>query len=213
MFLIRPRILVPNALVGICTPRPQNLFRGTRHQTNLRFKHSLRATSLPAPPPLSVLTTPKDITAARDWLKSFGGCFIPRAAVDITFARSSGPGGQNVNKVNTKATLRCSLESSWIPLWAHDGLQKTPYFVRSTRSILLTSTVHRSQAQNIDDCLSKLHTLIISASSRPIHNEPSEEQRKRVKALERKADAQRRIEKDKRSQTKKHRGSAKFDWD
>jgi peptidyl-tRNA hydrolase ICT1 len=59
----------------------------------------------------------------------------------------------------------------------------------------------------------QLHTLIISASSRPIHNEPSEEQRKRVKALERKADAQRRIEKDKRSQTKKHRGSAKFDWD
>ncbi|KAN0138772.1 RF-1 domain containing protein [Lactarius tabidus] len=176
-------------------------------------KQSLRATSLPAPPPLSVLETSKDFAAARDWLKSFGGCSVPRVAVDITFARSSGPGGQNVNKVNTKATLRCPLGSSWIPLWAHDGLQKSPYFVRSTRSILLTSTVHRSQAQNIDDCLSKLHALISSASSRPIQNEPSEEQRKRVKALERKADAQRRIEKDKRSQTKKHRGSAKLDWD
>jgi hypothetical protein len=94
MFLIRPIILVSNALAGICTPRPQNLFRAARHQTNLRLKHSLRATSLPAPPPLSVLETSKDFAAARDWLKSFGGCSVPRAAADITFARSSGPGGQ-----------------------------------------------------------------------------------------------------------------------
>ncbi|KAF8274658.1 RF-1 domain-containing protein, partial [Lactarius quietus] len=157
---------------------------------------------LPAPPPLSVLATPKDVSAARDWIKSFGGRPIPRTAVDLAFSRSSGPGGQNVNKVNTKVTLRCALDSSWIPLWAHDGLQQSRYFVTSTRSILLTSTLHRSQAQNVDDCLSKLHALISSASSRPIQNEPSEQQRNRVRALERKADAHRRLQKDKRSQTK-----------
>ncbi len=97
MFFIRSSILVLDALAGIPRPRPQLVvFCAARpgHQTNLRTKHSLRATPLPTPPPLSVLATSKDVTAARDWLKSFGGCSIPRAAVDIAFSRSSGPGGQ-----------------------------------------------------------------------------------------------------------------------
>ena len=32
---------------------------------------------------------------------------------------------QNVNKVNTKATLRCPIDAPWIPLWAHEHLKKT----------------------------------------------------------------------------------------
>ncbi|KAH8983881.1 hypothetical protein EDB92DRAFT_1803521 [Lactarius akahatsu] len=215
MFSIRSNALVSDALAVILGPgpRPQLFFRAARRQSNLRIKHSLRATTLPTPPPLSVLATSKDVAAARDWLKGFGGCSIPRAAVDITFSRSSGPGGQNVNKVNTKSTLRCALDSSWIPLWAHDGLLASPYFVRSTRSILLTSTLHRSQAQNVDDCLSKLHALISSASSRPFQDEPSEVQRERVRTLERRANVQRRLQKDKRSQTKRQRGTTRLDWD
>ena len=79
---------------------------------------------------------------------------------------------QNVNKVNTKVTLRCPLSSDWIPLWAHDYLKKSvsaagcpglpmlmfakPFYVSSTKCIQITSTVHRSQAQNIDDCLKKV---------------------------------------------------------
>lgn len=30
-----------------------------------------------------------------------------------------------MNKVNTKATVRCSVQSGWIPLWAHDALKKS----------------------------------------------------------------------------------------
>ena len=41
---------------------------------------------------------------------------IPLDKVDFAFARSSGPGGQNVNKLNTKAELRFEIDSaSWIP--------------------------------------------------------------------------------------------------
>lgn len=37
--------------------------------------------------------------------------------VDFNFARSSGPGGQNVNKVNTKAELRLNvMEADWIEI-------------------------------------------------------------------------------------------------
>jgi len=193
----RPRVLVQ--LLGVRTPRH-------------RSKHR-PATSLPTPPPLSNLATSKDAAAARDWVARFRGSRIPRAVVDIAFSRSSGPGGQNVNKVNTKATVRCALDSTWIPSWAHGSLQETPYFVKSTRSILLTSTLHRSQAQNVDDCLSKLHSLICSAATRHIQNEPSEGQRERVRGLERKANAQRLLQKEKRSQTKRQRANSKLDWD
>ena len=37
---------------------------------------------------------------------------IPLKEFDFTFARSSGPGGQNVNKVNTKAMLRWDVTGS-----------------------------------------------------------------------------------------------------
>lgn len=94
MSFIRPSILFSDTLARISNFRLQIVLRAARRQTNLRTKHSLRATALPTPPPLSVLITSKDVAAARDWLKSFGECSIPRAAVDITFSRSSGPGGQ-----------------------------------------------------------------------------------------------------------------------
>ena len=93
MLFLRSSILISNAitgsnaLTGISKPLVHNLFRAVRHQSNLR-------TTLPAPPPLSVLATSKDVAAARDWVKSFGGCTIPKAMVDIAFSRSSGPGGQ-----------------------------------------------------------------------------------------------------------------------
>lgn len=38
------------------------------------------------------------IAAARDWLQRFNAETIPRNIGDVTFSRSSGPGGQNVNK-------------------------------------------------------------------------------------------------------------------
>ncbi|KAI9454707.1 hypothetical protein F5148DRAFT_984990 [Russula earlei] len=193
MLLGRPSVLSPS------WPHVRSAVRIARHST--------LSTSLPTPPPL------KDAAGAGDWLARFRASRIPRTAVDIAFSRSSGPGGQNVNKVNTKATVRCPLDSSWIPPWARDGLRQSPYFVKSTRSILLTSTVHRSQARNVDDCLSKLHALVCSAASQQIQNEPSEEQRERVRVLERNANAQRLLQKDRRSQTKRRRANSKLDWD
>ena len=41
---------------------------------------------------------------------------IPREKLDIQFCRSSGPGGQNVNKVNSKAEVRFNVYNcSWLP--------------------------------------------------------------------------------------------------
>ncbi|KIM39231.1 hypothetical protein M413DRAFT_75007 [Hebeloma cylindrosporum] len=172
-------------------------------------------TGLPKPPLLSELLTEEDNANASAWVTRFGGAAgkIPKELVELSFSRSSGPGGQNVNKVNTKATLRCSLNDSWIPRWALPILQRTPHYVSSTHSILLTSTVHRSQAQNIDECLHKLHSLILSAASLPIKKGPSEQQKKKVEGLMKAAHARRKAEKMKRSSIKQGRsGKGGYDY-
>jgi peptidyl-tRNA hydrolase ICT1 len=55
--------------------------------------------------------------ALRTLCSSFPKDFqIPSNALQFNFSRSSGPGGQNVNKVNTKAEIRFHVMSAnWIP--------------------------------------------------------------------------------------------------
>ena len=51
---------------------------------------------------------------------------IPLDKIEFSYARSSGPGGQNVNKVNTKAELRFHvLSAEWLPM---DVRQRYNYF-------------------------------------------------------------------------------------
>ncbi|ELU37978.1 RF-1 domain-containing protein [Rhizoctonia solani AG-1 IA] len=62
---------------------------------------------------------------ARGWVKEFvdqGG--IPKREFEIGYSRSSGPGGQHVNKTNTKATVRLPVNCRWIPEWAKSDLRK-----------------------------------------------------------------------------------------
>ncbi|KAJ7183306.1 RF-1 domain-containing protein [Mycena filopes] len=163
---------------------------------------------IPLPPRLYALESTQETALAREWLSQFRALDIPKAAVQLSFSRSSGPGGQNVNKVNTKATLRCPINEDWIPLWAQPALKRSPHYVSSSQAIQIVSTVHRSQSQNIDECLSKFHTLLMEASSSAIKNEPSEAQKKRVEDLVRAASAKRRAEKSYRSKIKSARKGA-----
>lgn len=65
------------------------------------------------------LTSLAESNAVRSWLADFlqdGGIQSKQRYCETTFSRSSGPGGQNVQKVSTKATLRFDLAaaSSWL---------------------------------------------------------------------------------------------------
>jgi ribosome-associated protein len=87
---------------------------------------------------------------------------IPERELVFTFARSSGPGGQNVNKTETKATLRWAVRQS--PSLPADVRAR---FVRSfaTRittqgELVLSSQRHRDRLRNIDDCLEKLAAML-----------------------------------------------------
>ena len=90
---------------------------------------------------------------------------IPLREFEFSYSRSPGPGGQNVNKVNTKVTLRWNVEKSQ----SLSDEQKQRIAKRYARRInkqgelLITSHRFRDQGRNVADALSKLQELIASA--------------------------------------------------
>jgi ribosome-associated protein len=94
---------------------------------------------------------------------------IPRSEIRFTFVRSSGPGGQNVNKVASKAVLR------WSPAACEaltDGVRnrlisQAGRHINDRGELVLSSQRYRDQAKNIDDCLDKLRLLVATAATIP----------------------------------------------
>ena len=94
---------------------------------------------------------------------------IPGGELAIAFARSGGPGGQNVNKVASKVELRWNPttsaaltdeERAWLvhrlkPRLTGDG------------TLIVTSTATRDQGRNRDDATSKLALIVRAALDRP----------------------------------------------
>jgi peptidyl-tRNA hydrolase ICT1 len=95
---------------------------------------------------------------------------IPVHKLDISFARSAGPGGQNVNKVNTKVDLRFSLdEADWLEdnikcrireLFSNSINKEGEVFTSSQSTHYLE---YRTQKQNYDDAVAKLQEMIDTA--------------------------------------------------
>jgi ribosome-associated protein len=95
---------------------------------------------------------------------------IPRNELRFSFVRSSGPGGQNVNKVASKAVLRWQVaESRSIPTAVRGQfLARYARRINDRGELVLTSQRYREQSKNIDDCLARLRTLVSSvATPRP----------------------------------------------
>jgi ribosome-associated protein len=87
----------------------------------------------------------------------------------FTFVRSSGPGGQNVNKVNSKAVLRWNVQTSpGLP----DAVRQrfvSHFGGRLTESgdLVLTSQRFRDQKRNEEDCLERLRTMLLTVAHAP----------------------------------------------
>ncbi|XP_077019891.1 large ribosomal subunit protein mL62 isoform X1 [Tamandua tetradactyla] len=122
---------------------------------------------------------------------------IPIDRLTISYCRSSGPGGQNVNKVNSKAEVRFHLASAdWI---AEPVRQKMAMMhknkINRSGELILTSEYSRYQFRNLADCLQKIRDMIAEASQTP--KEPSKEdavlRRIRVENMNRERLRQKRI--------------------
>lgn len=97
------------------------------------------------------------------------GISIPLAEIHFTYARSGGPGGQNVNKVASKAILR------WHPSASTSlpGDVKTRFLARfknrlnAKGELVISCDSNRDQPRNRAECLKRLKQLILQAARPP----------------------------------------------
>jgi len=94
---------------------------------------------------------------------------IPAKEISLSFARSAGPGGQNVNKVNSKAILRWDVlrSTSLPPAVKTRFLQRFSNRVNQQGELVLNSDCHREQSRNLSACYDLLRKLILSVSTPP----------------------------------------------
>jgi ribosome-associated protein len=94
---------------------------------------------------------------------------IPDEELHFTYARSAGPGGQNVNKVNSKAILHWNVtQSAHLP----DPVKQrflSRYRPRITvlGEVVISGQVYRDQIRNSADCLERLREMIVSVLVAP----------------------------------------------
>ncbi|XP_055545884.1 peptidyl-tRNA hydrolase ICT1, mitochondrial [Wyeomyia smithii] len=91
--------------------------------------------------------------------------FIPLDKLQITYSRSSGPGGQNVNTVSTKVDVRFHLDSAnWLSETVRTRLAELQRG-RITKEgyLVIKSELTRSQQMNMADALEKLRSFIREA--------------------------------------------------
>jgi ribosome-associated protein len=128
---------------------------------------------------------------------------IPDSEIELSFIRSSGPGGQNVNKVETAVQLRFdALHSPSLPKDVRKRLVALAGSKVSSEGILtLKAQRHRTQYGNRKDAIRRFKLLIEQAAIRPkirLH-----------KSIPRKANERRLTSKKQRSQIKRTR---KGEW-
>jgi ribosome-associated protein len=100
---------------------------------------------------------------------------IPDHELRMTFSRSSGPGGQNVNKVASKATLHFAVRTS--PSLPEDVRQRflERYASRITVAgdVVIHSDAFRDQPRNIQACRDKLREMIAAVLRPPKKRRPT----------------------------------------
>lgn len=94
---------------------------------------------------------------------------IPRSELKMTFVRSSGPGGQNVNKVNTKVLMRWDVTRSPSLTTAvrQRFLAQYPRRIAADGYVSISSQRFRDQSRNVNDCLEKLRAMILAVLEPP----------------------------------------------
>jgi len=122
---------------------------------------------------------------------------ISSAEIELSYARSGGPGGQHVNKTSSKVLLRWNLTTSQAlrdedRAWLGERLATR---LTEDGDLLVTSDKHRDQGRNVDDAVTRFAELLREALRRPKprrKTKPSRSsQRKRMDEKRRRGDLKR----------------------
>ena len=95
---------------------------------------------------------------------------IPDDELEWSYARSGGPGGQNVNKVSSKAFLRWRTVGSVaaIPATAHARMRsRFPSRFTTDGDVVIPSQRYRDQERNRLDCVEKLTEMVLASLAEP----------------------------------------------
>lgn len=126
--------------------------------------------------------------------KATDAIHIPSNEISFSYARSSGPGGQNVNKVNSKAILHWEIGAT-AALNAGVVQRFTEKFsnhINKEGFVVITSDEYRDQPRNAEACLDKLKNMIASVLVPPkkrVATKPSKRQKaKRLDSKKQRSD-------------------------
>jgi len=105
------------------------------------------------------------VARATEELRLPGGIVIRPEEIRFGFARSGGPGGQNVNRVATKAVLRFDLVGSpSLPPETRDRLLRAlAGRLTAAGEILVAASEHRTQERNRAAALARFASMLRSA--------------------------------------------------
>jgi ribosome-associated protein len=136
---------------------------------------------------------PRDIRVRR-------GLVIPAGELVETASRAGGPGGQHVNKANTRVTLRWNAASSSVlgPVQRSRILDRLAGRLTASGDLVVHASRHRSRERNREDARDRLAQLV---------REALVTERKRVATRPTRASRERKLaEKRRRSGIKRTRG-------
>lgn len=94
---------------------------------------------------------------------------IPASEIELSYARSGGPGGQHVNKTASKVLLRWNARTSGALSAEDRALLEKRLETKLTKDgdLIVTSEKHRDQSRNVDDAVERFAVVVRRAIRRP----------------------------------------------
>ncbi|KAL7797234.1 peptidyl-tRNA hydrolase domain-containing protein [Trichoderma ceciliae] len=124
------------------------------------------------------------LAEARSWYSSFDVSQLPKGST--TYTRSSGPGGQHVNKTETKAITVYPVQEIFaiLPKYFHSAVRSSKYYTAGNDSLTFSAQTHRSRSANLDENKRKLIDEVMGIYREMTPAETSSEKKKKHQEVE-----------------------------